>query len=136
MAKRLGINLGFPVSAAQREELVRSAQVADDLGVDSVWVAEAWGRDAFTLLTEVALKTRSIKLGTAIVIATHNETLVKRLGHPVLHLDGGLETAGLVLWWIAIVVLAAAVVMTVYSGYEFFRDAFKQRRHHKDRAGV
>jgi len=29
------------------------------------------------------------KLGTTIVIATHNETLVKRLGHPRLHLDGG-----------------------------------------------
>jgi hypothetical protein len=22
-------------------------------------------------------------------------------------------------------------VMTVYSGYEFFRDAFRQRRHHR-----
>jgi cell division transport system ATP-binding protein len=29
------------------------------------------------------------KLGTAIVIATHNEALVKRLGHPCLSLEGG-----------------------------------------------
>ena len=29
------------------------------------------------------------KLGTTIVIATHNETLVKRLGHPRLRLDDG-----------------------------------------------
>jgi len=29
------------------------------------------------------------KLGTTIVIATHNETLVKRLGHPSLRLDEG-----------------------------------------------
>jgi cell division transport system ATP-binding protein len=29
------------------------------------------------------------KLGTTIVIATHNETLVKRLGHPRLKLDDG-----------------------------------------------
>lgn len=29
------------------------------------------------------------KLGTTIVIATHNETLVKRLGHPCLRVDGG-----------------------------------------------
>ncbi len=29
------------------------------------------------------------KLGTTIVIATHNETLVKRLGHPVLRLEEG-----------------------------------------------
>lgn len=29
------------------------------------------------------------KLGTTIVVATHNETLVKRLGHPRLRLDAG-----------------------------------------------
>ncbi|NQU58078.1 MAG: ATP-binding cassette domain-containing protein, partial [Rhodospirillales bacterium] len=29
------------------------------------------------------------KLGTTIVIATHNETLVKRLGHSILRLDEG-----------------------------------------------
>jgi len=29
------------------------------------------------------------KLGTTIVIATHNETLVKRLGHPCLRLAEG-----------------------------------------------
>lgn len=29
------------------------------------------------------------KLGTTIVIATHNETLVKRLGHPILRLEEG-----------------------------------------------
>ncbi len=67
MAKRLGMAVGFAVSAAEREELVRRVQVADDLGVESAWVAEAWGRDAFTLLTELALKTKSIQLGTAIV---------------------------------------------------------------------
>jgi len=29
------------------------------------------------------------KLGTTVLIATHNEGLVKRFNHPVLHLDGG-----------------------------------------------
>ena len=29
------------------------------------------------------------KLGTTIVIATHNETLISRFGHPQLHLEGG-----------------------------------------------
>jgi F420-dependent oxidoreductase-like protein len=67
MAARLGIVAGFAGSAAEREALVRRVQVADDFGYDSVWVAEASGRDAFTLLTELALKTRNIKLGTAIV---------------------------------------------------------------------
>lgn len=35
------------------------------------------------------------KLGTTIVVATHNESLVRRLGHPTLHLeDGRLATGG------------------------------------------
>ncbi|MFD1625292.1 cell division ATP-binding protein FtsE [Azospirillum griseum] len=29
------------------------------------------------------------KLGTTVVIATHNETLIRRFNHPRLHLDGG-----------------------------------------------
>ena len=96
MAKRLGINLGFPVSAAQREELVRSAQVADDLGVDSVWVAEAWGRDAFTLLTEVALKTRSIKLGTAIVnVFSRSPAVLAMTAASIDELSGGRMILGL-----------------------------------------
>ncbi len=34
------------------------------------------------------------KLGTTIVIATHNETLAGRLGHPRLRLDAGWLDAG------------------------------------------
>ena len=55
---------------------------------------------------------------------------------PLREVQGALETPALVVWWIAVVLLAAAVVMTMYSGYEFFRDAFKQRRHHKAAAPV
>jgi cell division transport system ATP-binding protein len=29
------------------------------------------------------------KMGTTVVIATHNETLIQRFSHPRLHLDGG-----------------------------------------------
>jgi F420-dependent oxidoreductase-like protein len=47
--------------------LVEQAKVADDAGVDSLFVAEAWGRDAFTLLAVLARETRRIKLGTSIV---------------------------------------------------------------------
>lgn len=46
---------------------VKAAQLADDLGYDSFWLPEAWGYEIFTLLTEMALKTRRIKLGTGIV---------------------------------------------------------------------
>jgi CDP-diacylglycerol--glycerol-3-phosphate 3-phosphatidyltransferase len=55
---------------------------------------------------------------------------------PLREVEGVLEVPALVVWWIAIVLLAAAVAMTMYSGYEFFRDAFKQRRHHKQATSV
>jgi alkanesulfonate monooxygenase SsuD/methylene tetrahydromethanopterin reductase-like flavin-dependent oxidoreductase (luciferase family) len=50
-----------------RETYVKAAQLADDLGYDSFWLPEAWGYEAFTLLTEIAVKTKNIKLGTSIV---------------------------------------------------------------------
>src|SRR5437773_282269 len=65
--QRIGIQIGFAGSPQEREELVKRVQVADDLGVESAWVAEAWGRDAFSMLTQLALATKKIQLGTAIV---------------------------------------------------------------------
>jgi F420-dependent oxidoreductase-like protein len=50
-----------------REQAYQAARIADEVGVDSMWVAEAWGRDAFSLLTLVADRTKRVKLGTSIV---------------------------------------------------------------------
>jgi F420-dependent oxidoreductase-like protein len=49
-----------------RKLYVRAAQLADDLGYDSFWLPEAWGYEIFSLLTELAVKTKRIKLGTGI----------------------------------------------------------------------
>ena len=46
---------------------VKAAQLADELGYDSFWLPEAWGYEVFPLLTEMALATKRIKLGTGIV---------------------------------------------------------------------
>lgn len=50
-----------------RKLYVRAAQLADELGYESFWIPEAWGYEIFTLLTELALSTRRIQLGTGIV---------------------------------------------------------------------
>ncbi len=50
-----------------RELYVKAAQLADELGYHSFWVPEGWGYEIFQLLTEVALKTENIQLGTGIV---------------------------------------------------------------------
>jgi alkanesulfonate monooxygenase SsuD/methylene tetrahydromethanopterin reductase-like flavin-dependent oxidoreductase (luciferase family) len=67
MAKRLALQVGFGGAGKERDELIERVRIAADLGVEAAFVAEAWGRDAFTFLTELVLKTEKIKLGTAIV---------------------------------------------------------------------
>jgi F420-dependent oxidoreductase-like protein len=47
--------------------IIERAKAADAAGVHSVWVAEAWGRDAFTTLTLLAEHTRRLALASAIV---------------------------------------------------------------------
>ena len=51
----------------ERKLTLRAAQLADELGYDSFWLPEAWGYEVFSLLTEIAVHTQKIKLGTAIV---------------------------------------------------------------------
>jgi alkanesulfonate monooxygenase SsuD/methylene tetrahydromethanopterin reductase-like flavin-dependent oxidoreductase (luciferase family) len=50
-----------------RKLYLRAAQLADDLGYDSFWLPEAWGYEVFSLLAEMAVSTKRIKLGTGIV---------------------------------------------------------------------
>ena len=50
-----------------RKLYLRAAQLADELGYDSFWVPEAWGYEIFSLLTEIAVNTKRIKLGTGII---------------------------------------------------------------------
>jgi F420-dependent oxidoreductase-like protein len=60
--------IGFNWQGNQdRESAFERVKAADEAGVDSVFVAEAWGQDAFTLLTQLAERTSKIKLGTGIV---------------------------------------------------------------------
>ena len=50
-----------------RELTLKAVKLADELGYDSFWLPEAWGYEVFSLLTEMAVKTERIKLGTGIV---------------------------------------------------------------------
>ena len=50
-----------------RKAVLDYARLADELGYDSFWIPEAWAYEAFSLLTEIAVATRRIKIGTGIV---------------------------------------------------------------------
>src|SRR3990170_4055552 len=96
MPQSLAINVGFAGSPAEREQLIQRVRVAEDLGVHSAWVAEAWGRDAFTFLTELALKTSKIKLGTAIVnVFSRSPAVLAMTAAGIDELSGGRVILGL-----------------------------------------
>ena len=80
--------------------LIERVKIADQAGVHSVWVPEAWGRDAFTLLTLCAEHTSQAQLATSIVniysrtpaaLAQHFATLDELSGGRMI---AGLGTSG------------------------------------------
>ena len=96
MTKRIGLQMGFAGSPSEREEIVKRAQIAEDLGVESLWVAEAWGRDAFSILTQLALATKKVQLGTAIVNVFSRTPAVLAMTFGTLdELSGGRAIIGL-----------------------------------------
>jgi alkanesulfonate monooxygenase SsuD/methylene tetrahydromethanopterin reductase-like flavin-dependent oxidoreductase (luciferase family) len=83
-----------------RERFFDGVRAADDGGVDSVWVAEAWGQDAFTTMTQIVDRTSRIQVGSAIVnvfsrtpaaLAQHFATLDEISGGRIII---GLGTSG------------------------------------------
>jgi alkanesulfonate monooxygenase SsuD/methylene tetrahydromethanopterin reductase-like flavin-dependent oxidoreductase (luciferase family) len=80
--------------------LIERVKIADHAGVHSIWVPEAWGRDAFTLLTLCAEHTSQAQLATSIVniysrtpaaLAQHFATLDELSGGRMI---AGLGTSG------------------------------------------
>jgi len=64
---RLGFYMGYAQPGTSPLELLELARVAEQLGYDSAWAAEAWGVDAVTPLAWLGATTSTIKLGTAIM---------------------------------------------------------------------
>lgn len=96
MVKLLGIRAEFGKTPAEHQEMLEKVQIADELGVESVWTSESWGRDAFTLLTELALKTQRIKTGTSIVNVFSRSAAVLAMTAATLdELSGGRMILGL-----------------------------------------
>jgi F420-dependent oxidoreductase-like protein len=52
---------------APREELLSYVQRVDALGYETIFVPEAWSRDAFTTLGWIAANTQRIRVGTGII---------------------------------------------------------------------
>ncbi|MFL5958773.1 MAG: LLM class F420-dependent oxidoreductase [Gaiellaceae bacterium] len=64
---KLGLSLGYAPPGTNPADLFPLVEEAERLGFDSVWVAEAWGTDAVSVLGWLAARTEKIKLGSAIM---------------------------------------------------------------------
>lgn len=109
--------------------------------IGEVW----WWVTILVLLREWSVTLMRLSVAKHVVIAATSSGKLKTMLQaialatlvlPLRLVEGALEVPALVLWWAAVLVLAAAVVMTVWSGYEFFRDVFKQRHHRSPRTSA
>ena len=92
---RLGINLPY-TDHLPRELVLAYVQEADRLGYDKVWVAEAYGWDAFTVLTQLACATQRIGLATGIVnVFSRSPSLIAQTAASLDAISGGRFTLGL-----------------------------------------
>jgi F420-dependent oxidoreductase-like protein len=64
---KLGLSLGYAPPGTNPADMFPLVEEAERLGFDSVWVAEAWGTDAVSVLGWLAGRTERIKLGSAIM---------------------------------------------------------------------
>src|ERR1700691_935273 len=66
MARKLAVGVNWQ-GKPDFKGTIEKAKIADAAGIHSIWVAEAWGRDAFTLLTLIAEHTAHAQMATSIV---------------------------------------------------------------------
>ena len=100
MTRRLGLYLGrlpgFDKTGFDRRELVELVREAEACGYESFWMPEAWERDAFSTLAELAVRTERIGLGTAIVnVSSRTPSLIAMSAATIDDISGGRFRLGL-----------------------------------------
>jgi F420-dependent oxidoreductase-like protein len=98
--RRLGLYLGrlpgFDKGGFDRRELIECVRAADACGYDSFWLPEAWEREAFTTLTELAAHTERIHLGTGIInVFSRSPALIAMSAATLDEISGGRFRLGL-----------------------------------------
>ena len=92
---KLALTVGY-WGAGPPEGAAQLIQLADRLGFDSVWTAEAYGSDALTPLAWWGSATERIKLGTGIMqMAARTPTATAMAAMTMDHLSGGRFILGL-----------------------------------------
>ncbi len=77
-------------------EILGHARLADQLGYDSLWVPESWGRDAISILGALAVATKRAQLGTGIItVFSRSPALIAQSVATLDELSGGRMVLGL-----------------------------------------
>lgn len=101
--------------------------------MDTWWM---WTITVIVLVREWAVTLLRLSVLKAVVIAAAQSGKWKTAAQalalgfltlPLLEVDGWLDVPGEITYGLALVLLAAAFVLTIWSGYEFFRDVWRQR---------
>jgi F420-dependent oxidoreductase-like protein len=92
---KLGLNVPY-TDYIPRQMSLAFVEAADRLGYDTVWIAEAYGWDAVTVLTEIACRTERIKLATGIVnVFSRSPALIAQTAASLDNISGGRFVLGL-----------------------------------------
>ena len=92
---RFGYHVGY-WGAGPPPHALEAVRAADQIGLDSVWTAEAYGSDAFTPLAWWGSRTERIRLGTAIAqMSARTPTATAMAALTLDHLSGGRFVLGL-----------------------------------------
>ncbi|WP_340100543.1 LLM class flavin-dependent oxidoreductase [Salinibaculum salinum] len=90
------MKIGINVSDLEYDLMRDYAMRAEDQNLDSVWVGETWGWEAFTLLGELSQLTEKITLGTGIVpVYTRSPALLGQAAATVAESTEGRFAMGL-----------------------------------------
>ena len=101
--------------------------------MDTWWM---WTITVIVLVREWAVTLLRLSVLKSVVIAAAQSGKWKTVAQalalgfltlPLLEVDGWLDVPGEITYGVAIALLLVAFVLTLWSGYEFFRDVWKQR---------
>ena len=97
MSKKMKLGLGTGYwSSGPPPGIESTIKMADDLGYDSMWAAEAYGSDAITPLAWWGANTKNIKLGTSIAqISARTPAALAMAAMTLDHLSGGRVIIGI-----------------------------------------
>src|SRR5690242_13500539 len=63
---RIGFVAESPNFPGDWNQIVEKVKIADELGFDSIWLAESWGYELFTSMADLIRVTKRIKIGAGI----------------------------------------------------------------------